>query len=673
VTPRICPTCLTPIPDEAAFCATCGAPSTTRILTPSTSGGVRTDPNSSSYAKEPERLQRALGSNYELGRLIGRGGYAEVFAVRDRKLNRELAIKVLRPDLIVTKSLLARFRREAEAVAALHHRGIVPVYNVGESDEIGFIVMPLIQGESLKRRLLAEARLPVAEAKRILLEAADALAVAHAAGVVHRDIKPENIMLEGPERRVLLMDFGIAKAVDTDSQLTATGVIVGTPQYMSPEQACGDPNVDHRSDQYSLAVVGYQMLSGKVPFEGETARAVMAKQMLDEPPPLWELVEPLPTAMLAALERALSKDRTKRFPTIGDFAAALRQESGVVSPNREKARRAMARVSARRTRSWVAWSTGLMAVAVAGAALTQLRPIQAPLAPPKPETTFVARAETPAPPAAIQRVEPGQILQRPAPPPPPPAAEPIIDRTVTTPARTDSAPAPTPAPPPAAAAENCLTAFERGDWARAYGLCPADAKQSAAAARYAGILLAEGRGGPADPTEALAMLQDAAARGDPPARSLLAMQQFRVAALVEPTDPSRATDLYLGAAQGGVEDAFPRLAQRYEKGIGTPRDLAQAAVWYRRAAEGGHPQSQVRLAELYAKGTGLSRDEGQAARWFREAAGKGHPEAMYQYGLALLNGRGVVRSEAEGLNWLSRASQAGHAEAARELARREQR
>src|SRR5206468_12536562 len=187
-------------------------------------------------------LQRALGPHFILGPLIGRGGYAEVFSVRDKRLKRDLAIKVLRPDLIVSRSLLARFRREAEAVAALHHPQIVPVYDVGEAEGICYIAMPLIRGESLKAVILREGCLPVTEVKRILSEAAHALSVAHQAGVIHRDTKPENIMLEGPEHRVLLMDFGIAKAVDAnEAAVTATGVIVGTPQYMSPEQASGDP------------------------------------------------------------------------------------------------------------------------------------------------------------------------------------------------------------------------------------------------------------------------------------------------------------------------------------------------------------------------------------------------------------------------------------------------
>jgi serine/threonine-protein kinase len=634
------------------------------------SGGVRTDHSSSSYASEPEHLQRVIGPNYELGSLIGRGGYAEVFAVRDRKLNRDLAIKVLRPDLIVTKSLLARFRREAEAVAALHHRGIVPVYDVGEADGVGFIVMPLIHGESLKKRLVAEHRLPVLEAKRILLEAADALEAAHAAGVVHRDIKPENIMLEGDLRRVLLMDFGIAKAVDTagDHHLTATGVIVGTPQYMSPEQACGDPNVDHRSDQYSLAVVGYQMLSGRVPFEGETAREIIAKQMLDDPTPLWELVEPLPSAMMEALERALSKDPKLRFPSIAEFGASLRRESRPVNPMRQKARRAMSRASARKGRPWIAWATGVFATVLATVALTQFTPGRTARIP-RPETTFV-REPAPAP-RPSSPVSPEALLTKKTPrvlPPPPPEAVTLAP----TPTHEQSKPAvlaespPAPAPAPV----TCASAFDAEDWASAYVTCQAEAKQDPLAARRAGTLLAEGKGGAEDKQGAMLLLTAAAAKGDQPALDRLNQLRMTFAKSLERTEPAQATEYYLQAARAGYGPSYPLVAWRYENGIGTPLDQGEAARWYEKAAAQGHLGSQVHLAGLYAHGTGVAKDQAKAVEWYQKAAEGGDPEGMFQLGTALVAGRGISRSEEAGLAWIEKAARAGHEAAKHELERR---
>ena len=258
-TTRTCRQCEGQVPADAAFCPTCGLASSTPLLSETLLGASRGgDTASTSYELAPERLRRALGPHYELGRLLGRGGYAEVFTVRDLRLKRELALKVLRPDLILTDALVSRFRREAEAVGVLQNTHIVPVYDVGESDGVLWLLMPLVRGETLKSLLAREPRLPVAEARRILLEAAEALQAAHEAGVVHRDIKPENLMIEGKTQRVLLMDFGIAKAMDVsaDHALTGTGVVVGTPKYMSPEQAVGKHGLDPRSDQYSLAVVG---------------------------------------------------------------------------------------------------------------------------------------------------------------------------------------------------------------------------------------------------------------------------------------------------------------------------------------------------------------------------------------------------------------------------------
>src|ERR1051325_7272189 len=301
---RPCSSCESPIPPDAAFCPVCGVAAASPVLGETLLGISRASGSTStSYELAPERLQAALGTAYELGRLIGRGGYAEVFAVRDLRLKRELALKVIRPALILTDALVARFRREAEAVAALQNPHIVPVYDVGEADGICWLLMPLVRGETLKTVLAREGRIAVPEARRILAEAAEGLQAAHEAGVVHRDIKPENLMIDGKTRQVLLMDFGIAKAMDANKEhaITGTGVVIGTPQYMSPEQAVGSRDPDPRSDQYALAVVGYQMLAGRVPFAGENIREVIARQLLEEPVPLSRLVPDLPPAVAATI------------------------------------------------------------------------------------------------------------------------------------------------------------------------------------------------------------------------------------------------------------------------------------------------------------------------------------------------------------------------------------
>ena len=249
-----------------------------------------------------------------------------MFSVRDNRLKRELAVKVLSPELVVNQPMLQRFRREAEAVAALRHAGIVPIYDIGESGGIAYIMMPLIKGETLKKRLDREGRLQIPEVRRVIKEIATALSVAHDAGLVHRDIKPENVMLEGPKQQILVMDFGIAKALDPDQTgMTSSGLIVGTPHFMSPEQASGEA-VDARSDQYSLAVLGYRMVTGAHPFDGETTRALLYKQVFETPPPARERFPDVPQSLSDALHRGMAKDPKDRYATIDEFAAAVLQE-----------------------------------------------------------------------------------------------------------------------------------------------------------------------------------------------------------------------------------------------------------------------------------------------------------------------------------------------------------
>ncbi|MDX2183317.1 MAG: serine/threonine-protein kinase, partial [Gemmatimonadaceae bacterium] len=337
---RACPNCNTPLPGVAAFCYVCGT-ATPSGINRETGERLIIAHSGITPAALKKMLQRALGPGYELGERIGAGGFAEVFKARDLRLKRDIAVKVLRPDLGLTPGMLERFRREAEVVAALRHPNIVPIYDVGEAEGLAFIIMPFIAGESLRAKMEREGAMPLPEVRRILREAASGLGAAHSAGVIHRDVKPENIMLEGPESRVLLMDFGIAKAVGGDEDtpateegvapaLTSTGIIVGTPQYMSPEQACGDKTIDARTDQYSLAVVGYRMLSGTLPFEGESTRAVLYQQLVAEPAPLIDKVPGLPGGVVTAIQRAMAKEPRERFETMLEFAGMLEDDAAPV-------------------------------------------------------------------------------------------------------------------------------------------------------------------------------------------------------------------------------------------------------------------------------------------------------------------------------------------------------
>ncbi|MEZ4585565.1 MAG: protein kinase [Gemmatimonadales bacterium] len=654
---RTCPTCETELPDDAAFCAQCGSATATQIFgEPS----VELEPGrqSASYATEPERLQRILGPNFRLGRLIGRGGYAEVFAVQDLKLNRELAIKVLRPDLIVTPNLLARFRREALAVAALNHPHIVPVYDVGEAGGVCYLVMPLIQGESLKDAMSREGRIPVAEATRILLEAASALTASHEAGVVHRDIKPENIVLEGRDRRVRLMDFGIAKAMDGgDRDLTGTGVVVGTPQYMSPEQASGEATVDHRTDQYSLAVIGYQMLGGQVPFGGETARAVITKLLLESAPRLDRLAPGLPPSLVATLHRALEKDPARRFATTQDFAAALKGELAPTAGLPPAPRGPV-------VRRWAAGAAVLTTVVVAVAMAVRNNGSRQGELGPAPE------ASPAPPPPAVPPVTPAVVA-----PPPPPAArrdtgtalvidpDPVLDTTRRAPPR-DTVPAEPVAPPP-----DCEALYGRQEWVSALGRCAIESDSgSARASRRMASLIRDGRAPALGPGETLKYLEAAGRAGD--ALALFELGERYSTGNGAALDPTLATNRYLGAANAGFARAFPIVAQRLDQGLGVVRDRAAALDWFVKAAGSGDVQSQVLLGRRYADGDGVDRDYARARSWLDRAAQAGSPEAQYQLALLYFNGRGVDRSDETGMEWLRRAAAAGHQQALRELERR---
>jgi tRNA A-37 threonylcarbamoyl transferase component Bud32 len=282
------------------------------------------DATGSYEAEFRQRVQRALGEGFTLGERLGRGGFASVYAATDERLKRRVAVKILRTELDEVPGARERFRREAEAVAALRHPHIIPIYSVGEAEGLAFFVMPLVEGGSLAERLAREPRQDAELARRILREAAAGLAAAHRAGIVHRDIKPDNILLDGPEQRVVLTDFGIAKALGSDARgLTQTGAVIGTPHYMSPEQASGERAIDHRSDLYSLGIVGYQMLAGDVPFNAATVAAVLVHHLTQAPTPLARLRPDCPADLAAAVMRCLAKTPEERFTTADDLLRAL--------------------------------------------------------------------------------------------------------------------------------------------------------------------------------------------------------------------------------------------------------------------------------------------------------------------------------------------------------------
>jgi serine/threonine protein kinase len=276
-----------------------------------------------------DRVVATVGDRYEIEGEIGRGGMSVVYRARDQRLNRPIAIKVLPPELAYDPAIRTRFIREAQTSALLSHAHIVPIYDVGERDGIAYFVMGLVSGGNLASLLAREPRQPIDEVRRLLCEIADALAYAHLRGVIHRDIKPDNILLDAESGRAMVTDFGIARAMEAGTRLTLTGIAVGTPTYMSPEQAAGEREVDGRSDIYSLGVLAYQMLTGRVPFTGGNSMALLLKHVTERPQPIAELRPETPRAMREATERALMKAPEDRWPTAGSLREALMSDEEV--------------------------------------------------------------------------------------------------------------------------------------------------------------------------------------------------------------------------------------------------------------------------------------------------------------------------------------------------------
>src|SRR5438034_3742511 len=285
-----------------------------------------------------ETLRDALVEHYAVQRELGRGGMATVFLAEDLKHHRPVAIKVLHSELAAALGS-DRFLREIAIAARLQHPHILPLYDSGTVNRLLYYGMPYVEGEWLRDRLEREKQLSLDEAVRITSEVAGALAYAHSHAVVHRDIKPENVMLSGGT--AVVADFGIARAVTAageEHQLTQTGTVIGTPAYMSPEQATGSAEIDGRSDQYSLACVVYEMLVGEPPFTGPTAQAVMARHSLDAVSPPSIVRASIPDAVEDALLRALAKTPADRFPTAALFAEALARPSAATGPMRRATR-----------------------------------------------------------------------------------------------------------------------------------------------------------------------------------------------------------------------------------------------------------------------------------------------------------------------------------------------
>ncbi|HVH08253.1 MAG TPA: protein kinase [Gemmatimonadales bacterium] len=312
-----CPRCGTQNDDASKFCRSCGLD----IAGTAATGGAGPTPE----LNEDELVREQLKDEYEILEELGRGGMAIVFKARERQLERDVAIKVLPFSLAFDKEFVERFQREARTSAKLEHPGIIPIYRVGRSGRVIYFVMKFLRGKPLSSLLAARGRLPPGEIRQILLQVARALAYAHRSAIVHRDIKPDNIMFD-EHGQAVVTDFGIAKAA-SGGKLTGTGMSIGTPHYMSPEQARAQP-LDGRSDLYSLGVVAYQCLVGRVPFDGEDSFSIGYKHIMEEipTPPLDNYDQ---HTLFELIKRLMAKSPDDRFQTADDLVQVLEAGGGL--------------------------------------------------------------------------------------------------------------------------------------------------------------------------------------------------------------------------------------------------------------------------------------------------------------------------------------------------------
>jgi eukaryotic-like serine/threonine-protein kinase len=627
---------------------------------------------------------------YEIRELLGSGGIGQVHAAFDTVLEREVAIKSLRPELLNDKSFVDRFRGEATSLAKLNHPNITTLYSLLPEGGNLYLVMECVRGETLEELLKNRGgKLEVRESLAIVAQVADGLAYAHSMGIVHRDIKPANLMIT-TSGTVKIMDFGIAR-VRGSQRLTRDGGALGTLAYMSPEQVRGE-EADGRSDQYSLAIALYEMLSGAVPFEADTDYDLMQAHIKTRAPRLSSKVPGINAGLEAALMRGLAKNRDQRFATVREFsdalgATVLRTDASKIvhdgtrlidvppaelpqTPQTpltrflERSGAALAPIVDRLTfirpdlrLPTVLGAGGVAVMALAIGIVVLLTPV------PAPSSSLSASADMPAPgssrngapnrslppvatlsqPPNSHSPNPDLAVSRASSPPRAPANSPSRFDPTTTPA---VAPLPSDLRTPSAPPDTS------GGGALAPTPSPADTTGPMSPSKKE-MLAAQRRKDYGSAFEiAKSLARD---NNDPDAEYLLGL--IFEYGLNGEKDETQARQFYLQAAQQGNASAAFNLARLYEAGIGGEKNAEEAFRWYKKAAEEGDLDAQNSVGYFFLSGKGTDRSDTDAVYWFRSAAEKGFAKAQKNLADMYYQGRGVPRADkAEAFKWYKRAA-----------------
>jgi eukaryotic-like serine/threonine-protein kinase len=584
-------------------------------------------------------MTKTIGQ-YEIGELLGEGGLGQVHAAFDTVLQRQVAMKSLRPELLSDASFVERFRAEATSLARLNHPNITTIYSLIPDGKNLYMVMELVRGHTLDDILRKRAApIEIRESLAIIAQSADGLSYAHSMGVIHRDIKPANLMIA--ENGVLkIMDFGIAR-VRGSQRLTRTGSIVGTLAYMAPEQLRGEEG-DEASDIYSLAIVLYELLSGSPPFSAASEYDLMQAQINEKPERLTPRVPGLEPAVETALMRALSKKPAQRFASARAFsdalgATALRLDAPKILHNDTRLLEVQTMptpVAAKRSLAdLLPRSPALRAAALGGGGalavgLTVLAFLLWPSSSqPQPPAKEIALTNSHAPPTTEN---------------PPPTNVP----GGLPPAGGNSAPR---SSTPTSLAD-IIQAANRGD---------------PEAENELGFMYATGANGlPHDLTKALDWYRKAAGQGFAKAEVNLGDLYFYGLGGLDRSYLD-ALSWYLKAAAQQNPGAEFRLGSMFEQGLGTDKDLQKAVEYYRRAADHGYPDAQSVMGYLYETGSdGLKQDYGQAVEWFTEAANQGFRKAEKNLGDLYFQGRGVPAVDyKQAMQWYEKAADQGDAAA----------